>query len=68
MDILYGNFLGKEDGWSKDISKTFVNKEEILEKFKDFKIIYSSEVKYNRDSLKVKNKYWHVINIIAKKI
>ena len=43
MDILYGNFLGKEDEWSKDANRTFVNEKEIKDIFKNFKIIYFNE-------------------------
>ena len=38
-----GNFLGKEDEWSKDTNRTFVNEKEIKDIFKDFKIIYFNE-------------------------
>lgn len=40
-----GNFLGKEDEWSKDTSRTFVNEKEIKDIFKNFKIIYFNEKK-----------------------
>ena len=60
-----GNFLGKEDDWKK--SKTTVEKEELLNYFSKFKILYFSEEKYYKDVLTKKNKFWHVYNIIAKK-
>ena len=60
-----GNFLGKEDDWKK--SKTTVEKDELLNYFSKFKILYFSEEKYYKDSLTKKNKFWHVYNIIAKK-
>ena len=60
-----GNFLGKEDDWKK--SKTTLEKDELLNYFSMFKIIYFSEEKYYKDSLTKKNKFWHVYNIIAQK-
>ena len=60
-----GNFLGKEDGWNK--SKTTLDKDELLNYFSKFKIVYYSEEKYYKDTLTKKNKFWHVYNIIAQK-
>ncbi len=60
-----GNFLGKEDDWEK--SKTTVEKDELLNYFSKFKILYFSEEKHYKDTLTKKNKFWHVYNIIAKK-
>ena len=60
-----GNFLGKEDDWKK--SKTTLEKDELLNYFSKYKIIYFSEEKYYKDSLTKKNKFWHVYNIIAQK-
>ena len=63
--IFIGNFLGKEDDWKE--SNTTVEKEKILEYFKDFNIFYFSEEKYYQDATSKKNKFWHVYTIIAKK-
>lgn len=63
-----GNFLGKEDGWKEDVSKVFMDREEILGFFRDFEIVLLTENKYYKDSLKMQNKYWHVYNLIARKI
>lgn len=60
-----GNFLGKEDDWIK--STTTVDKEELLEFFKEFKMCYFSEEKYFKDSLTKKNKFWHVYTVIAQR-
>ncbi len=60
-----GNFLGKEDDWNK--SKTTLDKDELLNYFSKFKIVYYSEEKYYKDTLTKKNKFWHVYNIIAQK-
>lgn len=61
-----GNFLGKEDEWNKIL--TTVNKEDLLNYFKDYDILYFSEEKYYKDSASKKNKYWHVYTIMAQKI
>ncbi len=59
-----GNFLGKEDDWCK--KNTTVNKEELLDYFKNFDIIYFSEEKYYKDgAISDKNKFWHVYTIMA---
>ena len=63
-----GNFLGKEDEWSKDTNRTFVNEKEIKDIFKDFNIIYFNEKKYKKITAKGNMKFWHVYEIIAKKL
>lgn len=67
MGILFGNFLGKEDQWKMDKHKTFVDKKDILDMFKGFDIIYFDEQKFYKDSLVIKNKYWHIYNLIARR-
>lgn len=64
--VFIGNFLGKEDEWKETF--TTVEKERLLEYFKDFNIFYFSEEKYYQDTARKKNKYWHVYTIIAQKI
>lgn len=59
------NFLGKEDDWNG--SKTTVEKEELLNYFKDFNIKYFSEEKYYKDTVLGKKKFWHVYTIMAQK-
>ena len=63
--VFIGNFLGKEDDWKE--SNTTVEKEKILEYFKDFNIFYFSEEKYYQDATSKKNKFWHVYTVIAQK-
>lgn len=63
-----GNFLGKEDEWSKDNSRTFVNEQEIKKIFQNFNIIYFNEKKYKKLTAKGNMKFWHVYEIIAKKL
>ena len=60
-----GNFLGPEDDWKN--SKAIVEKEELLNYFSDFKIMYFSEEKYYKDTITKKNKYWHVYTIMAQR-
>lgn len=67
MDTLYGNFLGKQDDWAKNKDSTFLTKAQVLNFFKDFDIIYFSESKYIKDSVKQKDKRWHVYEIYARK-
>lgn len=62
-----GNFLGKDDEWKNDHNKVFVDEEGILKLFQEFDIVKLEENKFYKDSLKTKNKYWHVYNLIAKK-
>ena len=63
--VFIGNFLGKEDDWKE--SNTTVEKEKLLEYFKDFNIFYFSEEKYYQDATSKKNKFWHVYTVIAQK-
>ena len=60
-----GNFWGKEDDWAN--SKTAIEKEALLDFFKDFKMYYFSEEKYYKDTASGKNKFWHVYTVIAQK-
>lgn len=61
-----GNFLGKEDAWADN--RTTIDKEILLEFFKEFKMFYFSEEKYYKNLALGGNKYWHVYTIIAQKI
>lgn len=63
--VFIGNFLGKEDDWIE--TNTTVDKEVLINYFKDFKIMYFSEEKYYQDTTTIKNKFWHVYTIIAQK-
>ena len=61
--FIVANFLGKEDDW--DGKRTTMEKEKLLEYFKDFDINYFSEEKYYKETAFGKNKFWHVYSIIA---
>ena len=60
-----GNFLGKEDDWNT--TRTTVEKDKLLDHFKDFEMFYFSEEKYYKDTANGKSKFWHVYTIIAQK-
>ncbi len=62
-----GNFLGKEDDWSIDTNRTFINKEQLDIIFKNFEIVFFKEKKFNRQTVKGKMKFWHIFQIIARK-
>lgn len=59
------NFLGKEDDWKN--KRTTIEKEELLNYFKDFDMHYFSEEKYFKDTALGKKKFWHVYTVMAKK-
>ena len=60
-----GNFLGKEDDWNK--TRTTIEKEKLLEYFKEFEMYYYSEEKYYKDTANGTGKFWHVYTVIAQK-
>lgn len=68
MDFLYGNFLGDKDEWHKNPNMTFLSKRQVLKYFENFEIMYYAEKFYIKDSMKEKNKHWHVFEIYAKKL
>ena len=61
-----GNFLGEEDDWKVN-GRTTVEKDELMNSFKDLKMFYFSEEKYYQDTASGKNKFWHVYTVIAQK-
>ena len=63
-----GNFLGKEDEWSTDSNRTFIDKEELYSIFKDFEIVFFKEKKFNKKTAKGRMKFWHIYQIIARKM
>lgn len=63
-----GSFLGKEDEWSLDSNRTFIDKEQLDIIFKDFEIVFFKEIKFNKETTKGKMKFWHIYQIIARKI
>ena len=68
MDIFVGNFFGKEDGWKDDENKTFVSEEDIDNIFENFDIVHFNEKKYRKETAGGKMKFWHVYEVIAKKV
>ena len=60
-----GNFIGVEDDWANN--RTTTTKEDLLDYFSDYKIMYFSEEKYYKDSFNEKNKFWHMYTIMARK-
>lgn len=63
-----GNFLGKEDEWCTDSNMTFIDKEDLYRIFQDFEIVFLLEKKFNKKTTNGKMKFWHIYQIIARKI
>ena len=47
--------------------RTTIEKEELFEFFKYFKMFYFSEEKYYKDTARGINKFWHVYTVMEKK-
>lgn len=63
-----GNFFGNKDEWKNTKGEmTFLTKEQVIEMFKDFKIIELQEIEKNDFTGLGKMKHWHIFNVIAKK-
>jgi len=63
-----GSFFGIRDDWVKSGSCTGISVEDLKNYFSDFEILYFNEVeKQSPPVLKKQNKYWHILEIIAKK-
>ena len=64
-----GNFFGNKDEWKNTKGEmTFLTKEQVIEMFKDFKIIELQEIEKDGLTGLGKMKHWHIFNVIAKKI
>ena len=63
--FVVANFLGNEDDWKR--RQTTIEKEKLLDFFKDFDINYFSEEKYYSKTALGENKFWHVYTIMAQK-
>lgn len=61
--FIVANFLGNEDDW-KGRNST-IEREQLLELFKDFDLNYFSEEKYYGKTALEENKFWHVYTIMA---
>ncbi|MBP3256136.1 MAG: methyltransferase domain-containing protein [Clostridia bacterium] len=63
-----GNLFGIDDEWNgKKENIVFLDKEQILNLFKNFEIIKFEEIKENKKTGLGQIKYWHYFNIIAQK-
>ncbi len=62
-----GNFLGKNDTWTKKSNMTFFTKEDVFKLFSDFEIIDFEEIEKDGKTALGKDKHWHVFNVIARK-
>ena len=64
-----GNFFGLNDEWAKSrTNMTFCTIETVKSFFINFEIEYFNEVEFNRKKANGEDKYWHIIDIIARKI
>ncbi len=61
------NFFGNNDSWNENKKITFLEKEEIEDLLKDFKILRLNEVEKDGKTAMHQIKHWHVFWIIAKK-
>ena len=63
-----GNFFGLNDSWANTKKQmVFLSKEQVLNLFKDFEIIYFDEVQKDGYTAIGKMKHWEIYNVIAKK-
>ena len=64
---LVANFFGVEDSWYGKENMTFLTKQNVIDLFQDFNIIYINEIKKKGVTSLQKEKFWHFIDIIATK-
>ena len=63
-----GNFFGINDEWKETKkSMVFLNKEQVLELFKEFDIISFKEIEEDSLTGCSEMKHWHIFEIMAKK-
>lgn len=63
-----GNLFGIKDEWNTPHDKrTFFNKEQVIDLFKNFEIIEFKEIEKDRTTALGKMKHWHTFEITAKK-
>ena len=63
-----GNFFGINDEWNtKNDKRTFLSKKEVIELFRDFKILEIKEIEKDKATAEGTMKHWHTIEIIARK-
>lgn len=64
-----GNLFGVNDEWNTPEDKrTFFNKEQIIELFKNFEILEFKEIERDDTTVFGRKKHWHAFEITAKKI
>lgn len=64
-----GNLFGINDEWNTPKDKrTFLNKEQVIDLFKDFEIISLKEFEKDRPTALGKMKHWHTFEVVARKI
>ena len=63
-----GNLFGINDEWNTPKDKrTFLNKEQVIDLFKDFEVISLKEFEKDRTTALGIMKHWHTFEVIAKK-
>lgn len=63
-----GNFLGLNDSWvEKNKNMIFLSKNQVLELFNDFEIVYFKEIEKDSKTAFGVEKHWHIYEIIAQK-
>ena len=63
-----GNFFGINDEWNtKEDTRTFLSKEEVIKLFSSFEILEIQEIEKDKPTAEGKMKHWHTIEVIAKK-
>lgn len=63
-----GNFFGLNDEWAKmNTNMTFCTADKVKSFFDQFEIEHFNEDEYLGKKVNGEDKYWHIINIIAKK-
>lgn len=61
------NFFGKKDSWYGFEKHTFLEKDEIEDLLKEFKILKINEIERDGETGTYEKKHWHIYWIIAKK-
>ncbi len=66
--VFTGNFFGVRDDWNThDSKKTFLDKDECLQLFNDFTILYFNEVERDSETALGLPKHWHEFEVIARR-
>lgn len=63
-----GNFFGHNFQWkTEEDKKTELDKDELIELFKDFDILEFKEIEEDKPTALGKMKHWHIFEVVAKK-